>query len=112
LTTRILTEQLLQAGLVGHDEFLKSCKELDQAMSIPESLLKDAQHKDTSRFHYIIVGSGAGGGPLAARLALAGKRVLLIEAGSDPIEAKPSPAYPDADVGEVTRVPAYYAAAS
>jgi choline dehydrogenase-like flavoprotein len=81
-------------------------------MSTPESLLKEAQHQLTSRFHYIIVGSGAGGGPLAARLALAGKRVLLIEAGSDPIKAKPSPAYPNAEVGEVTRIPAYYAAAS
>ncbi|GME46169.1 Glucose-methanol-choline oxidoreductase [Neofusicoccum parvum] len=34
-------------------------------------------------YEYIIVGSGAGGGPLAARLALAGHRTLLIEAGSD-----------------------------
>lgn len=30
-----------------------------------------------------VVGSGAGGGPLAARLALNGKRVLLIDAGDD-----------------------------
>jgi choline dehydrogenase len=33
-------------------------------------------------FEYIIVGSGAGGGPLAANLARAGKKVLVIEAGS------------------------------
>lgn len=32
---------------------------------------------------YIIVGSGAGGGPLAARLAELGHRVLLLEAGGD-----------------------------
>ena len=39
-----------------------------------------------SSFDYIIVGSGAGGGPLACRLALAKKKVLLIEAGGDPKE--------------------------
>lgn len=34
-------------------------------------------------FDYIIVGSGAGGGPLAANLAKAGSTVLLLEAGGD-----------------------------
>jgi choline dehydrogenase len=34
-------------------------------------------------YEYVVVGSGAGGGPLAARLALAGHRTLLIEAGDD-----------------------------
>jgi choline dehydrogenase len=33
---------------------------------------------------YVVVGSGAGGGTLAARLAEAGKSVILIEAGGDP----------------------------
>jgi choline dehydrogenase-like flavoprotein len=33
---------------------------------------------------YVVVGSGAGGATLAARLIEAGKRVFLIEAGSDP----------------------------
>lgn len=34
-------------------------------------------------FEYIVIGSGAGGGPVAARLAKAGRRVLLLEAGGD-----------------------------
>ncbi|PWY74528.1 choline dehydrogenase [Aspergillus sclerotioniger CBS 115572] len=34
-------------------------------------------------YEYIVVGSGAGGGPLAARLALAGHQTLLLEAGDD-----------------------------
>ncbi|KAI8305737.1 Oxygen-dependent choline dehydrogenase [Colletotrichum sp. SAR11_59] len=39
--------------------------------------------EDLTGYEYIVVGSGAGGGPLAARLALAGKKTLLIEAGDD-----------------------------
>ncbi|HKE95367.1 MAG TPA: GMC family oxidoreductase, partial [Povalibacter sp.] len=35
-------------------------------------------------FDYVIVGSGAGGGTLAARLAESRKRVLVLEAGGDP----------------------------
>ncbi|OQD61264.1 hypothetical protein PENPOL_c017G02165 [Penicillium polonicum] len=38
---------------------------------------------ELSGYEYIVIGSGAGGGPLAARLALAGHRTLLIEAGDD-----------------------------
>ena len=38
---------------------------------------------DHSDFEYIVVGSGAGGGPLAANLAKSGFKVLLLEAGSD-----------------------------
>ena len=35
-------------------------------------------------YDYVIVGSGAGGGPLAANLAQKGYSVLLLEAGADP----------------------------
>jgi choline dehydrogenase len=39
---------------------------------------------DGAGFDYIVVGSGAGGGTLAARLAEGGRSVLLLEAGGDP----------------------------
>ena len=54
-------------------------------------------------YDFIIVGSGAGGAPLAARLVQAGKRVLVIEAGPDHgLGDANSPA------NEVTRVPAFH----
>ncbi len=38
---------------------------------------------DAVEFDYVVVGSGAGGGPIAVNLARAGMRVLLLEAGGD-----------------------------
>ena len=46
--------------------------------------MSDAQ---TQAWDYVIVGSGAGGGTLAARLVEAGMRVFVLEAGGDPCAA-------------------------
>lgn len=53
-------------------------------------------------FEYIVVGSGAGGGTLAARLAEAGRSVLLLEAGGDPL------AIGSARLPEDYQVPAFH----
>ena len=39
-------------------------------------------------FDYVVIGAGAGGGVVAARLAEAGKRVLVLEAGDDPAKSR------------------------
>jgi choline dehydrogenase-like flavoprotein len=41
------------------------------------------ENATSSEYDYVVVGSGAGGGPLAARLAIAGYKVLLLDAGDD-----------------------------
>jgi choline dehydrogenase-like flavoprotein len=55
---------------------------------------------------YIVVGSGAGGGTLAARLAESGRQVLLLEAGGDPCKLS------DSRLPEDYLVPAFHAFAS
>jgi choline dehydrogenase len=59
-----------------------------------------------SHYEYIVVGSGAGGGTVAARLAEAGRSVLLLEAGGDPCELA------DSRLPEDYQVPAFHAFAS
>src|SRR5687767_8558011 len=55
-------------------------------------MLALATDKEKTPFDYVIIGSGAGGGPLAARLARAGRTVLLLEAGADPAAGPVAPA--------------------
>lgn len=54
-----------------------------QLFSSVAALASLAVAVELTGYEYVVVGSGAGGGPLAARLALAGHKTLLIEAGDD-----------------------------
>src|SRR3954447_11955547 len=55
---------------------------------------------------YVVIGSGAGGGTLAARLADSGMRVVLLEAGADPLRSQA------AGLPEAYEVPAFHPLAS
>ena len=65
-------------------------------------------------YEYIVVGSGAGGGTVAARLAEKGHRVLLLEAGGDPTHLSGGdPPYPDENrLPDDYNVPVFHAFAS
>ncbi|KAG8693159.1 hypothetical protein FRC09_010693, partial [Ceratobasidium sp. 395] len=45
--------------------------------------LAACSNQTSAIYDYIVVGAGAGGGPLAARLAINGFKVLLMDAGHD-----------------------------
>src|SRR5690242_5763876 len=59
-----------------------------------------------TEYEFIVVGSGAGGGTVAARLAEAGHSVLVLEAGGDPLQLN------DERLPEDYSVPAFHAFAS
>jgi choline dehydrogenase-like flavoprotein len=73
--------------------------------------LSDHDTSATS-FEYIVVGSGAGGGTVAARLAEAGHKVLLLEAGGDPRSANTTDQSPSGGIPNDYDVPVFHGYAS
>jgi len=65
-------------------------------------------------YEYIVIGSGAGGGTVAARLAERGKKVLILEAGGDPLKLQGGdPNNPDGNqLPEDYHVPVFHPIAS
>lgn len=75
---------------VPRREFLRSTALLGAGMAVTGCAVRPSKRGEVrgvatapATFQYIIVGAGAGGGPLAVSLARAGFDVLLIDAGGD-----------------------------
>lgn len=107
--TRRHFHRLLAASVVGVGALINGCASRLRRRELSEPgprLTSPASGEPEGSYEYIVVGSGAGGGPVAARLAEAGHRVLLLEAGSDPLQTA------GARLPEDYQVPAFHAFAS
>jgi choline dehydrogenase len=78
------------AGLVGHALLSRAGDPAEGAATDATRLLSHEPGRLADSYDYVVIGAGAGGGPVAVRLAEAGYRTLLLEAG--PAEV-PEPTY-------------------
>jgi choline dehydrogenase len=92
ISRRTFTRGLLAAGLAA----------------VAQPLLRG--DNASTEFDYIVVGAGAGGGPVAARLAAAGYTVAVLDAGLDPLG--PTANSIDPRTGIIYLVPALAAVAA
>lgn len=65
------------------ESHIKPSMKFQHMLGATAALATAATAVNLTGYEYVVVGSGAGGGPLAARLALAGHSTLLLEAGDD-----------------------------
>ncbi|KAI1753920.1 hypothetical protein F4782DRAFT_494400 [Xylaria castorea] len=73
------------AGLVSLTVLVEAASSLSHHGQKHSPFIQEVKRasNDSSDYDYVVVGSGPGGGPVAANLAIAGFKVLLIDAGGD-----------------------------
>lgn len=72
-----------KSGLHKVSEASSICSSFGAIQILTLFFLPASLFAQSNTYDYIVVGSGPGGGPLAANLAKAGNSVLLLEAGDD-----------------------------
>ncbi len=82
ITRRAFGKLCAKTG-IGLAVFLSGCSHLIKRKDTEPPPVTCSNATLSNQYDYIIVGSGAGGGPLAANLARKGYKVLLMEAGGD-----------------------------